>query len=130
MPHVFLSDAWFAAMDEIRAAEGEPEIAPAMQELKLNIVVTGGPEGDREVSLQGGQFHQGAAEGAPTKIIVPFDVAKSIFIDGNQQAAMQAFMGGKVRVEGDVSKVMAMQSVPPTESQQAFQEKLKGITAA
>ncbi len=130
MPHDFLSDDWFAAVDEIRAEIGEPEISPAMQDVQLNILVTGGPDGDREVSLAGGQFQQGSIDGAPTKLIVPFEVARSIFIDGNQQAAMQAFMGGKVRVEGDISKVMAMQSAAPSESQQAFQERLKGITEA
>lgn len=129
MSHVFLSDDWFAAMQSILDEVGEPELAPAMKDIQLNIVVTGGPDGDREVSLQGGHFHQGLVDGAPTKLIVPFEVARSIFIEGNQQAAMQAFMGGKVRVEGDISKVMAMQSVAPSESQEAFQARLKGITA-
>ena len=127
--HTFLSDDWFTAMDALRAEVGDPEVAPAMKDLKLNIVVTGGPEGDREVHLDAGQFRPGAVDGAPTKLIVPFDVARSIFIDGNQQAAMQAFMTGKVRVEGDISRVMAMQTAGTSPSQQAFQDRLKAITA-
>lgn len=130
MSHTFLSDDWFKAMDAVRAEIGDPEVAPGMKDLKLNIVVTGGPEGDREVHLDAGQFRPGAVDGAPTKLIVPFDVARSMFIDGNQQAAMQAFMTGKVKVEGDISKVMAMQGAGATPSQQQFQERLQAITAA
>ena len=32
-----------------------------------------------------------------------------MFIEGNQQAAMQAFMSGQIKVEGDMTKLMAMQ---------------------
>jgi putative sterol carrier protein len=53
-----------------------------------------------------------------------------MFIDGNQQAAMQAFMSGQIKVEGDMTKLMAMQAGgPPTAEQVAFQEKIKGLTA-
>ena len=33
-----------------------------------------------------------------------------MFVKGDQSAAMQAFMGGKIKVEGDMTKLMAMQS--------------------
>ena len=61
---------------------------------------------------------------------MPFDVAKSMFIDGNQQAGMQAFMSGQIKVEGDMSRLMAMQAAGgPTPEQIAVQEKLKALTA-
>ena len=71
----------------------------------------------------------GLADAAPMKLTVPYDTAKGMFIDGNQQAAMQAFMSGQIKVEGDMSKLMAMQGAGgPSPEQQAFQEKLKAIT--
>lgn len=127
MAQPFLSDAWF---DEVEKIRGEaPEPAAQMRDLKLNVVVTGGPDGDRDIRLDAGQFERGHVEGAPTKLTVPYDVAKAIFIDGDPQAGMQAFMSGKIKVEGDMSKVMAMQSMSPSPEQQAFQEKLKALTA-
>jgi hypothetical protein len=129
MSHAFLSAEWFDAVDSLRAEIGDPPVPAAMADLKLNINVTGGPDGDKELSLQAGQFVQGPAEGAATKLTVPFDVAKSMFIEGNQQAAMQAFMSGQIKVEGDMSKLMAMQGGAPSPEQQAFTERLKGITA-
>jgi putative sterol carrier protein len=80
--------------------------------------------------MSAGQFERGLAESAPTKLTVPYDVAKGMFIDGNQQAAMQAFMSGQIKVEGDMTKLMAMQSAGgPSPEQQAFQEKIKALTA-
>jgi hypothetical protein len=128
MAHTFLSDDWFEAVEGLR--DEAPEPAPAMKDLKLNIVVAGGPDGDREIHMAAGQFEQGLVEGAPTKLTVPYDVAKSMFIDGNQQAGMQAFMSGQIKVEGDMTKLMAMQAGgAPTAEQVAFQTKIKDLTA-
>lgn len=129
MPHTFLSESWFAEVEKVRAEIGEIQVPPAMADLKLNIVVTGGPDGDKEISMQSGEFKQGLADGAPTKITVPFDVAKAIFVEGNQQAAMQAFMSGQIKVEGDMTRLMAMQGGAPNEQQQQLQTKMKEITA-
>ncbi|MGH9003622.1 MAG: SCP2 sterol-binding domain-containing protein [Acidimicrobiia bacterium] len=128
MPHTFLSDDWLDAVEALR--DEAPEPAAAMKDLKLNIVVSGGPDGDREIHMAGGQFERGLVDDAPTKLTVPYDVAKAMFIDGNQQAAMQAFMSGQIKVEGDMAKLMAMQAGgPPTADQTAFQEKIKELTA-
>ena len=127
MAHTFLSDAWFDEVEKLR--DDAPEPTAAMADLTLNIVVTGGPEGDVEIHSKGGQFERGLVDDAPTKLTVPYDVAKQIFIEGNQAAGMQAFMSGQIKVEGDMTKLMAMQGGAPTPEQQAFSQKLKEITA-
>ena len=130
MPEAFLSSAWFDAVEALRAEQ--PAADASMADLTINIVVTGGPEGDAEVHVKNGNFERGLVDDAPTKLTVPYDVAKSVFIDGNQQAAMQAFMSGQIKVEGDMSKLMAMQGGgggAPSPEAQAFQEKLKALTA-
>jgi hypothetical protein len=128
VPHPFMSDSWLDAVEALR--DEAPEPPAAMKDLTLNIVVTGGPEGDKEVNLSGGQFGRGLADGAPTKVTVPIDVAKAIFVDQNQQAGMQAFMSGQIKVEGDMTKLMTMQAGAgaPTDEQKAFQEKIQGLT--
>ena len=131
MPETFLSDKWFDEVDKIRAELGDPPAPAGMADLKLNIVVTGGPDGDREVSLNGGNFERGLTDGAATKLTIPYDVAKSMFIEGNQQAAMQAFMSGQIKVEGDMSKLMAMQAGAgqTTPEAQKLQERIAAVTA-
>ncbi len=107
MRHPFLSEDWFTEVEKLR--DEAPEPAAAAKDLLINIVVSGGPEGDKEVHLNAGQFERGLADNAPTKVTVPFDIAKAMFVEGNPQAGMQAFMSGQIKVEGDMSKLMAMQ---------------------
>ena len=42
-----------------------------------------------------------------------YDTAKKIFVDQDQAAGMQAFMAGKIKVQGDMMKMMAMQTGMP-----------------
>lgn len=128
MPNPFLSEPW---LDEVEKLGAEaPPATGAAADLILNVVIPDTPDGERELNMQGGKFGRGLVDGAPTKVTIPYDVAKAMFIDGNPQAAMQAFMAGQIKVEGDMTKLMAMQSAGgPTPEQQAFQEKLKAITS-
>lgn len=128
MPEKFLSEPWFDQIESLRD-EAPPPAGP-MADLVLNIVVTGGPDGDVEVTMNQGQFERGLAADAPTKVTIPYDVAKDIFVNGNQAAAMQAFMAGQIKVDGDMTRLMAMQAGggTPTPEQRSFQEKLQAIT--
>ncbi len=123
----FLSDDWFVEAKKLAESAGAD--AGQAGDLTLNIVVTGGPSGDKEIHMANGEFEQGLVDNAPTKLTVPYEVAKAVFIEGNQQVAMQAFMQGQVKVEGDMSKLMAMQTQQPSAGQADLQAKLKDITA-
>jgi hypothetical protein len=125
----FLSDEWFAKVKELRAAAGNLEAPAALADLVLNITVTGSAGGDRAMSLVGGMIEEGHKDGAPTTMILPADLAKRIFINGDQSAGMQGFMSGQIRVEGDMSKLMALQTAQPTSAQKALMSQIQGITA-
>ena len=122
----YSSDEWFAKISEL-ADEVNLEIPAGMADMKLNMTVTS-DEGDYELCMNGGKIEKGHLPDASTKIIVPYDLAKKMFVDQDQQAGMQAFMSGKMKIEGDMSKMMAMQSIQPTESQKLLQDKIKEVT--
>lgn len=127
----FLTDEWFEAVDKIRAEAGDIPVPDAIKNVKINMVVKDHPEGDKQIHLAGGEFKRGALDGAPTKLTVPYSVAKAIFIDNDQQAGMQAFMSGQIQVEGDMAVMMQMQAAgPPSPQAQALQAKVKSITEA
>ena len=127
MPYTFLSDEWLAEVKKL--ADENPEASAGAPDIQLNVVVTGGPQGDRELHLDKGTFASGLIDGAPTKLTVPYTVARQMFIEGNQQAAMQAFISGQIKVEGDMTKLMAMQG-QNTAGAEEMQKKMQEITAA
>jgi putative sterol carrier protein len=102
----FLSDPWFDAAGKL-ITEHQPEVPPA--NLVMNLEVA---DGDLTVKFFMGAkngevlFGKGAADGADLTMSTDIDTARSVFISGDQQAGMQAFMAGKVRVQGDMTKLM------------------------
>lgn len=114
----FLSEEWFSEVDRIRAEHGHEDAG----DLLINVVVLGGPDGDIEMHTLGGKMEKGLSADAPTTLKLPFAVAYSMFITGDQAAATQAFMSGQIQIEGDMSKLMAMQGQPqpPAEMTEAI----------
>jgi hypothetical protein len=128
MGHQFLSDGWFEEAEKIRA-EINPAVPDMVKDLVINLCVKDGPDGDIEAKLEAGRFVKGLADEAPTKLTVPYEVAKQMFIDQDPQASMQAFMSGQIQVEGDMTKVMAMQAAgPPSDEAVQVQNRIQEMT--
>ncbi|MGB3621016.1 SCP-2 sterol transfer family protein [Ketobacter sp. MCCC 1A13808] len=126
----FLSDEWFAKVDELKAAAGDIEVPASMADLVINLTVTGTDSGDVDIALNAGMIEKGHKDGAPTKMILPVDLAQRLFIDNDQSAGMQGFMSGQIKIEGDMSKLMAMQTVQPSADQKALQKEILAVTAS
>ena len=113
--YAFLSDEWVAAAHEVRE-EFKGKVAPPAHKVKMNLVITDVPHGDGTINAHmdtSGEemvMELSHIEGEDLTVTLPYDVAKAIFIEGNPQAGMQAFMAGKIKVQGDMTKLMAMQS--------------------
>jgi hypothetical protein len=132
----FLSEEWIAGVrkigDEARADGGGAQIPHAV---KMNQVITEVPfgsgtiEAHMDTSSGDMQMEMGHLETPDLTVTLDYDTAKAIFVDGNPQAGMQAFMAGKVKVQGDMTKLMAMQAAPPDANAQAFAQKIKEMTA-
>ncbi len=128
MAHAFLTDGWFDEAEKIRA-EINPEVPEMMRDLVINLVVKDGPDGDIEVKMEAGRFAKGLADEAPTKLTVPYDVAKKMFIDQDSEASMQAFMSGQIQVEGDMAKLMSMSAGgPPSDDAQKVTDAVAAMT--
>jgi hypothetical protein len=90
--------------------------APAAHVVKMNQIITDVPFGEGTVNAHmdttSGEMEMdtGHIDGADVTVTLDYDTAKAIFVEGNPQAGMQAFMSGKIKVQGDMTKLMAMQS--------------------
>ena len=113
----FLSDEWLDEARKIRA-EYEGKTPPITHVVRMNLVVTQVPFSEEDVlahmDTSGGELvlETGHIEDQDLKVTVDYVTAKAILVEGNPQAGMQAFMAGKVRVEGDMAKLMALQATP------------------
>ncbi|HLJ08962.1 MAG TPA: SCP-2 sterol transfer family protein, partial [Acidimicrobiia bacterium] len=94
----FLSDEWFDAVEALR--DKAPAAPEDVADLAVNMVVTGGPDGERALHFAAGRFDRGLVDGAPTTVTVPHRVARSLIVDLDPAAAVTAFMTGEIRVEG------------------------------
>ncbi len=129
MGQSFLSDGWFDEVKKITEAAGDLEIPDAIKDIKINLVVSDSPDGTIDAHIAGGSFGKGALPDASTKLKLGYELAGKLFIEQDQNAGMQAFMSGQIQVEGDMSKMMAMQSGGgPTEKQKKVQEQIKSMT--
>lgn len=125
----FLSDEWFSKVKELREAAGELDIPAIIQDLVLNVTVT---DGDKAIDMcmNAGSLQQGHVDGAATKMTLPKDLALRLFIENDKSAGMQGFMAGQIKIEGDMSKMMAMQSVEATPKQEELRKTIVEITNA
>lgn len=123
----FLSDAWFAQVAELTAAAGDLNLPPALASIVLNMVVTGTENGNVEMAINGGKLEKGLNPSASTKLTLNSDVLKKVFLEFDMSAAMQAFMSGQIKAEGDMTKLMALQTARPSAEQKALFAKVLAI---
>lgn len=135
MSHPFLSDEWMTAAKEIREKYAG-QTTKVTQSLRINQVVTGVPFGEGTVEsyldTSSGDvvMDLGRLDEADVTVTTDYATAKAIFVDQDAAAGMQAFMTGKVQVQGDMMKLMAMQTAMPSdEASRQIADEIKSITA-
>jgi putative sterol carrier protein len=132
----FLSPQWLDAVRRIREEMPDPAGEPPLT-MKMNVVVVETPfdGGDMRghVDTSDGRLlvEEGHLEGPDLTVTVEYATAKSIFVDQDLNVAMQAFMAGRVKVQGDITKLMALQaqSITPDPDAIAIAEAVKDLTA-
>ncbi|WOE31483.1 MULTISPECIES: SCP2 sterol-binding domain-containing protein [unclassified Acinetobacter] len=115
----FLSEDWFATVDALTAEVGELNLPPALANLAINLVVTDA-SGNIELALDGGKIKKGLSPNAKTTLNMDAETLRKVFLEFDMAAAMQAFMTGKIKVQGDMSQLMALQTAKPSPEQKGL----------
>jgi hypothetical protein len=148
--HPFLSPAWMHAARKIRDAHIGSAPPPPIS-IRLNAVVTNVPFADElppedeamvlaHIDSSTGTLvlEEGHVDAPDLLVTTDWLTARAILVEQDPQAAMRAMLEGKIRIEGDMSKLLAMQSivmgganVPPEVVAQArsIAAQLEAITA-
>ena len=134
MPYEFLTEEWMTEAKRLRDEAGAPASPPA-HVIRMNQVITGAPFSEEDIlafmDTSDGELKMelGALDSPDLTVTVDYDTAKAIFVEQNPQAGMQAFMAGKIKVQGDMTKLMAMQQTAPDPGAVELAQKIKDMTA-
>lgn len=127
--HPFLSDEWIAAAEAIHA-EFSDRTETIDEEVRLNITVRGVPFGPGELE---GHIDTSAGNTIPkwgfidnpqASIIVPYDVARALFVTLDFEQVIMSFMSGQIEIEGDITRLMFLQDLSPSPEQQEIGEEV------
>lgn len=131
----FLTDEWIEEARKIRsAAEADGGGLSVGHAVRMNLVITEVPFGtgtlDAHVDTSSGlaDIDSGHVDPVDMTVTVDYGTARAILVEGNTQVAMQAFMTGRIKVEGDVSKLLELQSSSPGPAAAGLAQRLREIT--
>jgi len=108
-----------AAAHEIRERYHDqlPEITVSV---RINQVITEVPFGEGTITAyidtSQGEFRLelGELDEPDAVLMTDYATAKAMMVDQDPTIAMQSFMAGKIKVQGDMMKLMAMQTAMPS----------------
>ena len=135
MSHQFLSESWIEAARDIRHRYSGD--VPAIDVVvRINVITTKVPFGDGSISAyidtSNGSLEMelGSIEKSDLTVTTDYETARKLFVEQDPTASMQAFMAGRIKVEGDITRLMVMQtSLPQTDKTDAVAAEIKAITA-
>ena len=131
--YLFLSDEW---LDEARAirAEYEGHGGAIEHSVRMNLIVEEVPFGEGSIHAHADTstgelvLDVGHIDPVDLKVTIGYDIARALLVEGNPQAGLQAFMQGKIKVEGDIAKLMALQSASPDPTAAEIASRIQAIT--
>jgi putative sterol carrier protein len=112
----FLTNEWFDKVDELTQAAGDLNLPPVLANLALNMNVAGA-DGNVDLALDGGKIVKGLSPNAKATLQLDAATLRKVFLEFDMAAAMQAFMSGKIKVQGDMTQLMALQTARPSQEQ-------------
>lgn len=134
MAHQFLSEEWMVAAREIRARYQNDSVKIPVG-VRMNQIITGVPFGEGTVATYTDttsgslDIDLGHLETVDVTVTTDYTTARNIFVEQDPNFTMQAFMSGKIKVEGDMLKMMALQgAMPQDETAKTIAAEIKSIT--
>jgi len=110
----FLTEEWASTMTEALNSSEDFKKAASGQQVKLQQVVTDAPDGGESkyyFTLDGGEAAVGIGEISDAEATITQNYETAVAIVKEELNAQNAFMQGKLKVTGNMMKLMQLQSV-------------------
>lgn len=128
----FLTPEWITAAREARDRHSTGDL---MVTMAMNLVVTSVPFGsgtlEAHLAADGDllDIDLGHLPTADVSVSLDYPTARAVLVDGDGESAMAAFMAGRLRVEGDMTKLLAFQSRPLSDAERELHAEIRNLTA-
>lgn len=130
----FLSDEWMTAAREIRERYRSDLPEPTV-EVRINQVITEVPFGDgvirAYVDTTSGSLdlELGELDEPDAVLMIDYLTAKAMIVERDPAVVMQSFLEGRIKVQGDLMKIMAMQATAAAQDVEAAERVADAIRA-
>lgn len=124
--HPFLSNTWFNCVHELNMMAGDLPLPPNLQTLIINIRLN--DENNHHLHLKAGKLWQNSHDHATATLILDCPTLQALIFERRTDAIIDAFMTGKIRVEGDMSALLSLQSAKPSTEQKALYKQILAMT--
>ncbi|MBA2437655.1 MAG: SCP2 sterol-binding domain-containing protein [Acidimicrobiia bacterium] len=129
----FLSNEWIEEVRKIREEyRGQGE--PTGDAVRMNQLITDVPFGEgvmqAHLDTTSGEVEMdlGHLDAPDVTLTLDYASARDIFVNQDRDAAMQAFMAGKIKVQGDMTKLLTMLQAPVEPQAAELAERIKDLT--
>lgn len=131
----FLTEEWVIQARLIQQEFKDRTPAPATQ-ARINLTITEVPDDVNEGPIAAridttdgaADLELGHHDAADASISLEYETAKAFLVEGNPQVVMQAVMSGKVKISGDMTKVLALQVGVPDDTAIEVGTRLREMT--
>jgi len=110
----YLTDEWASAVTEALNSSDDFKTAASNQSVKLQQVVTDTPDGNEAkyyFKIDGGQAEVGLGDLPEAEATLTQNYETSVAILKEELNAQNAFMQGKLKIQGNMMKLMQLQGV-------------------
>ena len=125
---IFLTNDWFETVEKMTQSAGDLNLPSTLANLALNMNVSCGAGGNVDMALDGGKIVKGLSPNAKATLQLDTDTLRKVFLEFDMAAAMQAFMSGKIKVQGDMTQLMSLQTARPSQEQKDLFSSILAMT--
>jgi hypothetical protein len=125
----FLSEEWFTRVDELTREAGDLQVPKAMGDVIVNLYIETA-SGEVPLCMHRGVIRRGEEAQPDVRMWMPAEYAYRILVAGEWSAGMKGYIARKIRLSGNMRKLIPLQVYKPSAAQDALRRKIEAITEA
>jgi hypothetical protein len=123
----FLSEEWFTKVDELTWEAGDLQVPKAMGDVIVNLYVETS-SGEVPLCMHRGVIRRGEEAEPDVRMWMPAEYAYRILVAGEWSAGMKGYIARKIRLSGNMRKMIPLQVYKPSAAQEGLRRKIEAIT--